>query len=93
MSTPRVEESGEPKWIQFEELPASGVTKRWQIVAKQRGAVIGWVAWSNGWRRYVLQPGMMTEWEQDCLRDVASFIEEQTAIRKQERTLAKTAHV
>lgn len=75
----------QPKWIVFREIPAPGVTKRWEIVTKKGGEVIGWIGWSNGWRRYVIQPAMLTEWEQDCLRDVAAFIEEQTANRKAER--------
>lgn len=80
-----------PKWISFREIPAPGVTRRWEIVANQGGAVIGWIAWANGWRRYVLQPGWNTEWEQDCLRDVAAFLEQQTAVRKMVRELAKAA--
>lgn len=74
-----------PPWIEFREVPAPGVTKRWEIHAKQGDVVIGRVAWSNGWRRYVLQPGFPTEWEQDCLRDVALFLERQTLSRKTER--------
>ena len=72
------------KWIRFDEEPAPGVTKRWTIRTKQ-GVPIGRISWSNGWRRYVLQPGYPTEWEQDCLRDVAEFIERRTAERKAER--------
>lgn len=75
----------QPKWIEFRKLPDRGVTKQWEIVTKQHGSVIGWVAWSNGWRRYVLRPITNTEWEWDCLRDVAAFLEEQTASRKAER--------
>ncbi len=66
------------KWIRFVEVPAPGVTKRWEIRATQGDVVIGRVCWSNGWRRYVVQPGYPTEWEQDCLRDVAEFLETQT---------------
>jgi hypothetical protein len=73
------------KWIDFREAPAPGVTKRWEVVAKQGGVIIGRVSWSTGWRKYVLQPGYPTEWEQDCLRDVAAFLEGQTAARKAER--------
>lgn len=78
----------EPKWIEFREVSAPGVTKRWEVIAKQSGVMIGRVLWSNAWRRYVLYPGYSTEWEQDCLRDVASFIEQQTASRKAERLVA-----
>ena len=81
-----------PKWIEFREVPAPGVTKRFEVHTKPGGVVIGRVAWSNGWRRYVLQPGFPTEWEQDCLRDVAAFLEEQTQARKKAR-IAEKANV
>ena len=74
------------KWIRFVEVPAPGVTKRWEIRTTQGDVVIGRVAWSNGWRRYVLQPGYPTEWEQDCLRDVADFLEMNTREHKASRT-------
>ena len=82
--------SAEPKWIEFLERSASGVTKRWEIIAKQSGAMLGRVLWSNGWRRYVLVPNPNTEWEQDCLRDVATFLEERTIERKAARLLEKS---
>jgi hypothetical protein len=74
-----------PKWIAFVEVPAPGVTKRWEIRATQGNLVIGLVSWSNGWRRYVLRPGYPTEWEQDCLRDVADFLEARTREHKASR--------
>lgn len=82
-----------PKWIAFREMPAPGVTKRWEVRVKQTETVIGRISWSNGWRRYVLQPGYPTEWEQDCLRDVADFLESQTAARKAERTRAAASAI
>lgn len=66
-----------PKWIVFEPVPHDGKTQRWRVLTL-RGVVIGRIAWSPSWRRYVLQPAYPTEWEQDCLRDVAAFIQEQT---------------
>jgi hypothetical protein len=52
---------------------------------------LGEISWSNAWRR-VLQPGYPTEWEQDCLRDVAKLIERQTAQRKSERNSTQTVN-
>jgi hypothetical protein len=66
-----------PKWIRFAAVPHEGKTKRWNVLTL-KGVVIARIAWSSGWRRYVLQPGYPTEWEQDCLRDVAAFVEEET---------------
>lgn len=67
-----------PKWIEFVEVPAPGVTQRWEVRARRGSVLIGRICWSTGWRRYVLQPGYPTEWEQECLRDIANFIEERT---------------
>jgi hypothetical protein len=78
-----------PKWMDFVEVAAPGVTKRWEIRAKQGNALIGCVSWSTGWRRYMLQPGYPTEWEQDCLRDVADFLEAQTREHKAARAEEK----
>jgi len=78
------------KWIEFREVPAPGVTKRWEVVAKQGNQLLGIICWSTGWRRYVLRPGI-TEWEQDCLRDVADFLEAQTREHKAARIAAKEA--
>ena len=77
------------KWIECQEAPSPGVTKRWVIHTKPGCVVIGHVVWSNGWRRYVLQPSFPTEWEQDCLRDVAAFLEAQTISHKKARIAVK----
>lgn len=66
------------KWIDFVEVPAPGVMQRWEVRARQGNVVIGWICWSTGWRRYVLQPRMLTDFEQECLRDIANFIEDRT---------------
>ena len=73
----------------FDAVTVPGVTKRWEIRAKQGSVLIGRVSWSTGWRRYVLQPGYPTEWEQDCLRDVADFLELRTREHKAARVAAK----
>ena len=78
------------KWIEFVEVPARTdrprITKRWDVRTTQGcPEIIGRITWSRGWRRYVLQPGDFSEWEQDCLRDVAEFLEAQSRERKAER--------
>ena len=72
------------KWIEFVEVAAPGVTKRWEVRTKP-GVLIGRISWFTGWRCYCLQPGYPTEWEQDCLRDVAAFLETQTREHKARR--------
>lgn len=78
------------KWVEFVEVSnPDRQTKRWEVRAKRglEGSVwIGDVAWSTGWRRYVLLPGYPSQWEQDCLRDVAAFLEAQTRDHKAARS-------
>jgi hypothetical protein len=75
------------KWIEFVEwtAKAGAVTRQWEIRAKQSGTPLGTVAWYTGWRRYVFRPYPDTEYEQDCLRDVANFLEAQTREHKARR--------
>ncbi len=70
------------KWIEFrdvsEHFPARK-TRTWAVLPKaQPGAVLGRVEWYPGWRKYVFAPEADTVYEQDCLRDIAAFCEQQT---------------
>lgn len=73
MSTPA-------KWIDFHECvprtPAAK-TKRWAVSAKE-GAGLGTVQWFGRWRQYTFFPAPATAFEPVCLRDIATFCEEQT---------------
>ena len=80
----------EPKWIRFVKLPNEQYkTDRWDILTVDGGFTIGRVSWSTGWRRYVFRPGEHSEWEQDCLHDVAAFLEKETKDYKWRRSLNK----
>lgn len=69
-------------FIEFVEIPAPGVTKRWYIRAINAGACIGRISWSTAWRKYVLGPAYPTDWDEACLREVADFLETQTREHK-----------
>lgn len=75
------------KWVEFVELPVppGRKTREWVVKNSQYRSRLGYVRWDTGWRRYVLQPFHGTVWEQDCLRDVAAFVEEQTRLHKAAR--------
>ena len=49
--------------------------------ARKPGVHVGDVYWGPGWRRYVFAPGSAI-FEQDCLRDIAAFIEARTSEQK-----------
>lgn len=67
----------------------SGKTERWVVYSRTenngvevRGAPLGWVCWYARWRKYTFQPIEGTVFEQDCLRDIASFLIERTVEHK-----------
>ena len=68
------------KWLDFMSLgrSPSGKTERWSVHAKQGGAALGEVKWYSGWRRYCFFPFDGSLYEQDCLRDIATFCEMRT---------------
>lgn len=69
------------RWIRFEEGPRSpsGKTRSWSVVAKHGGVELGAVYWYAPWRKYAFAPSPYeTVFEQDCLRDIATFIESRT---------------
>jgi hypothetical protein len=83
------------KWVKFVERPAPAgrLTKEWAVVAKQNGDVLGIIDWYGQWRKYVFEPRFGTVYEQDCLRDIATFCESQTRQQKErakERKLSRT---
>lgn len=82
----------EPKWIAFRLSPAQprggGRTQRWDVVTKGGsekevgGIVIGHVSWWGAWRKYAFFPNAGTLFEEDCLRDIATFLGQRMADRR-----------
>ena len=73
------------KWIRFDLYgnSASGKTKVWNVVATEGCKIIGWVAWYAPWRKYAFSAvDNNCVFEQDCLRDIAAFIETATREHK-----------
>lgn len=68
------------RWIgaKFIGTSPSGKTKRWRIETKF-GDTLGYVEWFARWRKYCFAPEENTVYEQDCLRDLATFCEQRTA--------------
>lgn len=74
------------KHIMFVPGPSKPKTKTWAIHSiDQPGIQLGWVCWYGHWRKYGFFPDAQTVFEQDCLRDIAAFIEKKT----REHMLAK----
>lgn len=76
------------KWIRFDPLPVppSFKTGRWMVVAKDGDIALGEIRWYPQWRKYTFQPGPRGSiFEPTCLRDIAAFIDERMADRKEGR--------
>ena len=78
------------KWIDIEgPVPSkSGKTNIWTVVERS-GSELGTVQWFGRWRKYVFIPAAGTVYEEDCLRDIASFCEQAS---KEFRQSKKTSH-
>ncbi len=79
------------RWISMAELEQTGKTKRWVVNNVQVGP-IGHVKWSTGFRRYAFYPEPDTHYEEGCLRDIAEFLEVQTALHKDTYSDADREH-
>ena len=76
-----------PKWIEFEHYPPKKdkKTSLWIVKAKEGGVSLGLIKWYGAWRTYAFFPANDTIYEDDCLRDIAQFIED----RMHERMVEK----
>jgi hypothetical protein len=72
------------RWINctLTDRPAKRKTEVWAVWALQGGTYLGEVRWFSRWRKYSFMPARDTVFEQDCLRDLAEFIEAETAKRR-----------
>lgn len=75
------------KWIKMveETPPVPRKTKIWYVENVDVSVVIGQVRWYNSWRRYAFFPAPECVFEQDCLRDIADFVEAETAKHKEQQ--------
>ena len=75
----------ESKWIIFEwdSSTQSKKTKVWRVIAKGSNLVLGKIGWYGAWRGYAFFPFSNCLFETQCLRDIASFIEEQNKLQRQ----------
>lgn len=53
-------------------------TGRWHVLSTESGDILGHVKWFGRWRRFAFFPEAETVFEQDCMRDIAEFIEART---------------
>lgn len=63
-------------------------TLRWMVTTVDETQYLGLVSWYPPWRRYCFTPGQGTVFEQDCLREIATFCETKTREHKAARKVA-----
>lgn len=69
--------------------PKNLSTKRWRLTSADGANVLGAIGWHSPWRRYVFYPQASTLFEVDCLREIADFLEKQTAEQRRRREYAR----
>lgn len=74
----------EGKWIAtaFEGMSDSGKTHRMVIVSKESGDRLGEIRWYGAWRKYAFFPDAETLFENQCLQDIAEFLDKLMQERK-----------
>lgn len=67
-------------WISFRlnDRAPKHKTDTWEVWSLDEASHIGQVRWYAPWRKYGFFPSSYTVWEQDCLRFIAEFIEQET---------------
>lgn len=63
------------KYLEFEEIPFKGKTKRFEILSKQSKYVLGRIYWYPQWRQYIFSSSYETIWNKDCLNDINIFLQ------------------
>jgi hypothetical protein len=80
-----------PRWISFQLEDRLGGMKTdvWHVWSvRNPPAHLGVVKWAATWRRYAFFPGPQTLYEEECLRDLATFLVEQTAAHRKGKRAA-----
>ena len=75
-------EGGMSEWIEFVEAERLPKTVVWYVQTKDSRDVLGQVRWFGRWRKYAFYPYPETIYEQDCLRQIAAFVETETKLHR-----------
>lgn len=70
------------KYLKFKEIPFEGKTKRFEILSKSTGGILGKIIWFSKWRQYIFEPSYLTIWNRKCMNDVIFFIDNLMKDRK-----------
>lgn len=72
------------KYLEFRPIavPMQGRTKRWGVVSKSSGDVLGLIEWYGAWRQYIIEPREGCVFNNGCLNDISAFLTEANAEHK-----------
>ena len=81
-------------FLKFEELPATGKTKRFEVRSvhtdETLGTIIelhdGEVRWRNDWRRYIMHFDRDCDWSIECMAQCYKFAQKLMEDRKNDNT-------
>lgn len=65
----------EYKWIVIVETQKKEKTSVFLVKNKKYNIPLGTISWNNGYRKYAFNPLELTYYEEDCLRNIAEFLE------------------
>lgn len=63
----------------------------WDVLARQGGDNLGYVAWFGRWRNYAFFPNANLVFDKNCLRDIAAFCEHHSAEHRKNSKAKKQA--
>jgi len=64
------------EYLEFNQIPYEGKTKRFNVVSKLHGDILGRISWYGAWRQYTFSPTYPTVWNNTCLKDIINFLEQ-----------------
>lgn len=72
-------------FLSFREIgpSVSGKTRRFAVLSKSQGAVLGTIEWYGPWRQYCFNPDECCVFSPGCLDDISAFIKSKMRERTQ----------
>ncbi len=64
--------------FQIADRPEGRKTDLWEVWSLQRGIHLGQVKWFKSWRKYAFHPDADRVFDEECLREIATFCELET---------------
>lgn len=70
------------EYLDFKQLPFKGKTKKFHIISKSSGFILGLISWYPQWRCYTFSAAYPTTWNIGCLKDIQDFLQKLMDERK-----------